>query len=274
MVRSLEDSLAHWCTLTSCDASAPRRCTSEPKTVLDCSLARRLARSLVHPDVVRRARSGGGAPVSRRPCSMVRSLEDSLAHWCTLVVVRRAPLSRRCTSEPKTVPDGSLARRLARSLVQLRERVTGGAHRVLGSRQTCVQREVGERRLDLRRCDRPLPTPARTWTASSPAAPSVVRIAMTASERSRRANSVRAHTSPYTHRCATRPTPPSTAGPSPDPSAASRSRSASDFGAAAARSPSSSTRQCQARAQLSSVRVLRACSFAFRWVSPAGSQWT
>ena len=57
-----------------------RWCTSEPKTVLDRSLARRLARSLVHRRCVRCARCCGGAPVSRRPCLIVRSLEDSRAH--------------------------------------------------------------------------------------------------------------------------------------------------------------------------------------------------
>ena len=40
----------------------------------------RAVRSLVHPVDVRRVRPGDGAPVSRRPCLMVRSLEDSLAH--------------------------------------------------------------------------------------------------------------------------------------------------------------------------------------------------
>ena len=102
MVRSLEDSLAHWCTLDVMRRRSTRqRCTSEPKTVLDGSLARRLARSLVHPDVMRRAIDLGGAPMSRRPCSMVRSLEDSLAHWCTLTSCDErsprggAPVSRR-----------------------------------------------------------------------------------------------------------------------------------------------------------------------------------
>ena len=39
---------------------------------------------IVHPDVTRRLNILGGAPLSRGPCLMVRSLEAGFASWCTL----------------------------------------------------------------------------------------------------------------------------------------------------------------------------------------------
>ena len=54
------------------DGRAPRRSTSSP--------CEDIARSSVHPVAMRRVRLADGAPMSRRPCLMVRSLEDSLAH--------------------------------------------------------------------------------------------------------------------------------------------------------------------------------------------------
>ena len=55
--------------------------TNEQRTVPDGSLARRLARSLVHRVIVRRRGivDAHRAPMSNGPCLMVRSLEDSLA---------------------------------------------------------------------------------------------------------------------------------------------------------------------------------------------------
>ena len=69
----------------------------------------------MHPCQLRRAHGAAGAPVSRRPCLMIRSLEDSLAHASTLGVFcaarsgafgrpsTRSPSRSRCTrSTPPT----------------------------------------------------------------------------------------------------------------------------------------------------------------------------
>ena len=83
LVRSLEDSLAHWCTV----------------------------------DVTRRLRPGAKyvAPVSVKTVMLVRSLEDSLAHWCTVELRDAFDLVRTYVA-PVSVKTVTLVRSLEDSL--------------------------------------------------------------------------------------------------------------------------------------------------------------